>query len=242
MRRPYKLFTLSAMLMLVACNAPTEVSQPTDVPTKKVLLTNDSPAEINPQEMFISIGGREQARDAVVAHVADITNLSLPTGEWNFQDQTPQNPDEGFTRLFTKGPWVVQVSAPASSTEPMEYSVVVDNVSAIIRWEGRVDSYGIIVETNFIQGTQPESPEKAEESSWIGVIISNLPGSQFEDYFQAMDQNGTRYGIDGADDAIKRKLIFYRDTGTAVQVWGILQKDIPDAYGAQILVTRIEPY
>ena len=57
-----------------------------------------------------------------------------------------------------------------------------------------------------------------------------------------MDQNGTRYGIDAASDVLKEQFISYRDTGVAVQVWGVLQKDVPDAYGAQILVTRIEPY
>jgi hypothetical protein len=57
-----------------------------------------------------------------------------------------------------------------------------------------------------------------------------------------MDQNGTRCGIDGTDDTIKAQLSSYRDTGTVIQIWGIFQKDVPDAYGAQILVTRIEPY
>lgn len=233
---------LPFMLILVACSGPIGARQVTDVPTKEAMLTDETPAEIDSQEMVFLIGGHEQARDVIAAHVADLADLPLPVGEWSFHDQTQQSADEGATKLFTNGPWVVQVSAPAILTEPVEYFVIVDHISAIIRWEGQVDSYGNIVETDFIQGIQPESPDKSEESSWIGVVISNPRGSQFDDYFQAMDQDGTRYGIDGADDVIKGKLISYRDSGTAVQVWGIFQKDIPDAYGAQILVTRIEPY
>ena len=57
-----------------------------------------------------------------------------------------------------------------------------------------------------------------------------------------MDQNGTRYGVEGVDEAIKSQLASYRDTGVIIQVWGILHKDVPDSYGAQSLVTRIEPY
>jgi hypothetical protein len=124
----------------------------------------------------------------------------------------------------------------------MEFSVTVDHMSAIIRWEGTVDSFGIIVETNFVQDSLFESPEKPGEPSWIGVIVSTPTGSQFEDYFQLMDQNGTGYGIDGAGDALKKRLISHRDTGIVIQVWGMLQNDVPDAYGSQILVTRIEPY
>lgn len=74
------------------------------------------------------------------------------------------------------------------------------------------------------------------------MVVSNSPGSQFDDYFQLMDQNGTRYGVEGVDEAIKSQLVSYRDTGIIIQVWGILHKDVSDAYGAQILVTRIESY
>jgi len=236
MQKKITLFTLSALLMLAGCSAPGGVYQPTDVPEKEVQSISEAPVAINSEEMY----GLEQARDVAVAHVVELAGLPVPDGEWSPLGLTQQNPDEDFSEMFTNGPWVVQISVPTMTTEPVEYYVVVDHMSAIIRWEGRVDSYGNIVETNFIQGTQPDVPEESDEPSWIGVIVSNPPGSQFDDYFQMMDQNGTRCGIDGADDAIKEQLVSYRDTGTAVQIWGTLQKDIPDAYGAQILVTRIE--
>ena len=238
MQKTFTLFALFTMLMLVSCNASTEADQSTDSREEGVLPISEAPAAINSDEMF----GHEQARDVAVAHVVGLTGLPVPAGEWSSLDQIQQTQDEDFSEIFANGPWVVQVSAPALSTEPIEYSVVLDHMSAIIRWEGRVDSYGNIVETTFIQGTQPDAPEEADEPTWIGVIVSNPLGAQFEDYFQMMDQNGTRCGINGADDTLEEQLISYRDTGTVIQVWGILQKDVPDSYGTQILVTRIEPY
>lgn len=233
---------MSVMLLLVACNNLVGADQPNGVDSKDVLLTKVPIEESTSQGMLFPVSGHEQARDIVVARVAEITGLPLPAGEWVFQDQTEQNPDKGLTWLFTSGPWVVQVSAPAISPEPMEFSVTVDHMSAIIRWEGTIDSFGNIAETNFIQGTQPESPVKPEESSWVGVVVSNPPGSQFDDYFQLIDENEIRYGIDGMDDLLKEQLASYRDSGVVIQVWGLLQKDVPDAYGVQILVTYVEPY
>lgn len=57
-----------------------------------------------------------------------------------------------------------------------------------------------------------------------------------------MDQKLTRYGVTGADETAEEQLISYRDTGVVVQVWGILQEDVPDAYGVQVLVTCVELY
>ena len=235
-------FVIESILILTACSNQLAANSQEESQVENGEQKSSSNEEIPTQEMLFPVGGYEQARDIVVAHVAELTGLPVPIGEWVFQDKTQQNPEEEPSWLFTNGPWVVQVSAPAIAPEPVFYTVTIDHMSAVIRWEGTIDSFGNISETNFIEGSQPASPEKPGEPSWIGVILSNSPGSQFDDYFQLMDQNGTRYGIDGVDDAIKSKLISYRDTGVVIQVWGILQKDVPDAYGAQILVTRIEPY
>ena len=83
-----------------------------------------------------------------------------------------------------------------------------------------------------------------EVEDWVGVVVSNPEGAQFDDYFQMMDQNGTRVGISGsvgaASDDINAQLASLRDTGTVIHVWGIIRHDVPDAYGAQIEVTRLE--
>ena len=79
----------------------------------------------------------------------------------------------------------------------------------------------------------------APVEDWVGVVVSNPAGAQFDDYFQMLDQNGTRVGIAGFD-AIGEQLVALRDTGTVIHVWGILRHDVPDAYGSQIEVTRLE--
>jgi hypothetical protein len=230
---------LAGIFLISACGISSEVVQP----TQAVALPEQ--AEVVSEMPAISefvVQGNEQARDVALAYVAEKAGLPLPDGDWAFKDQTSQGPADATTWLFTNGPWVVQVSAPAIAPQQVVYSITVDHMSAIIRWEGTVDSFGEIVEQNFIQGSQPESPEKPDELSWVGVVVSNPPGSQFNDYFQLMDQNGTRYGITGADEMLEEQLISYRDSGVAIQVWGILRKDVPDAYGVQITVTHIEPH
>lgn len=233
------LICLTGIFLLSACGVKPEAVQPTEeialpVQTKVV---EDTPAVSE----FI-VQNCEKARDVVVAHVAERAGLPLPDGEWALQDPTSQGPADASSWLFTNGPWVVQVSAPAIASQQVMYSITVDHMSAVIRWEGTVDSFEKIVEQNFVQGSQPEPPQESAESAWVGVVVSSPEGAQFDDYFQTMDQNGTRYGIDGADETTKEQLISYRDTGIVIQVWGVLQKDVPDAYGIQISVTRIEPH
>lgn len=240
MQKIIMLFTVLVMLFLAACSSLAVAVQPTEFSSKGV---SDKPTpEVATQTELFPVSVHEQARDLVVAHVAELAGLSLPEGAWTFQDQTPQGLVNSSTWLFTNGPWVVQVSAPVVAPQQTVYEVTVDHMSAVVRWEGTIDSYGNIVETSFVHGTVPESPKTPEELSWIGVLVSNPPDAQFDDYFQTMDQNGTRYGVDGADDVIREQLSAYRDTGVTIQIWGSLQKDVPDAYGIQILVTRIAPY
>jgi putative hemolysin len=86
----------------------------------------------------------------------------------------------------------------------------------------------------------PETADTVEAvEDWIGVVVSNPEGAQFDDYFQMMDQNGTRVGIAGFGE-IGEQLVALRDTGTVIHVWGVIRRDVPDAYGAQIEVTRLE--
>jgi len=228
---------MSVMLFLGACGGQVAAFGPT--PTSSVVPPT---VEVKAQGEMFPINVHEQARDVALAYVAERAGLPLPDGEWAFQDQTPQDSMGISTWLFTNGPWVVQVSAPVLAPQSTVYSITIDHISAIIRWEGTVDSFGEILETNLIQGPSPEVPNLSDENSWIGAVVSNPPGSQFDDYFQVLDQNGTRYGIDGGNDAIREQLSKYRDTGVLIQIWGNLQKDVMDAYGTQILATRVEPY
>lgn len=89
-----------------------------------------------------------------------------------------------------------------------------------------------------------EAPEEITEpvEGWIGAMVSNPAGAQFDDYFQMLDQNGSRFGISSLDPLLEQELEALRDTGQLIQVWGVLRRDVPDAYGTQIEVTRIADY
>ena len=88
---------------------------------------------------------------------------------------------------------------------------------------------------------QPEPPEIVEKvvENWVGVVVSIEGKAQFDDYFQVMNQEGTRVGIWG-EGALGSQLETLRDTGTVIHVWGLIRYNVPDAYSAQIQVSRIE--
>jgi len=93
-------------------------------------------------------------------------------------------------------------------------------------------------------GPQAGEPLEVEDvtepvEDWVGVVVSNPEGAQFDDYFQLLDQGSLRVGITGAG-AIGEQLIALRDTGTTIHVWGVIRHNVPDAYGSQVEVTRLE--
>lgn len=76
--------------------------------------------------------------------------------------------------------------------------------------------------------------------NWWGEIVSNPPGSQFDDYFQRQIVDGGQYGIESLNPDIQAQIVALRDTGTTVHVWGTLHHDVPDYNANQIQVTQIE--
>lgn len=105
----------------------------------------------------------------------------------------------------------------------------------------RMDAYNIQIEVTRFEVYDPSSDNSTQlVDDWWGVMVSNPDGSQFDDYFQMLDQNGTRYGIDSLDEGIRQQLIALRDTGKIIRVWGMLLQDAIDAYGGQIQVTLFE--
>ena len=117
---------------------------------------------------------------------------------------------------------------------------------------GVPDAFGSQIEVTRVEGVgdplaPPLAPTPVPEQGatepvqdWTGVIVSNPPGSQFDDYFEWQSVVGGRYGIDSLDEGIRQQITALRDTGTTVRVWGTLHRDVPDMNGTQIQVTRLD--
>ncbi|MBN1875257.1 MAG: DUF333 domain-containing protein [Anaerolineae bacterium] len=98
-----------------------------------------------------------------------------------------------------------------------------------------------ILITHLTVDEKPEAPEIVTESvdNWVGVVVSIEQNAQFDDYFQMLDQNGSRFGIWGEED-LGVQIEALRDTGTVIHIWGQVRYNVPDAYNTQIAVTRLE--
>ena len=185
----------------------------------------------------------EQARDIAAAHAAWRAGIPAPEGSWTSQDTTPAGLVGASSFSYTLGPWVVEISAPVTVPAERVFTVTVDHMIETFRWEGSVDAAGRVSESTFITGTPAPQPGDPEETfaSWVGVVVSAPPGSQFDDYFQMLDQEGTRCGIDSLDEAIRNQIEAFRDSGVLLRVYGHMEEGI-DAYGMQLLVVRLEVY
>jgi len=81
-------------------------------------------------------------------------------------------------------------------------------------------------------------PEPVE--AWEGVIVSNPPAAQFDDYLVLSGDFPVGFGLSSLDPALATQLESLRDTSVTARVWGQLRTGVPDAYGSQIEVTRVE--
>jgi putative hemolysin len=85
-------------------------------------------------------------------------------------------------------------------------------------------------------------PGTSEEiADWWGVIKSNPPGAQYDDYFERQDLGQIIYfGIDSMDPVVEVQIEALRDSGKIVHLYGTLLSNVPDSNGSQIQVERIE--
>ena len=95
--------------------------------------------------------------------------------------------------------------------------------------------------TATLEETTPTNEIADDVDEWRGLIKSTSPGAQFDDYFERRDLGQVvNYGIDARDPAVQAQIVALRDTGRTVHLWGTLLTDVPDAYGSQVQVERIE--
>ncbi len=110
---------------------------------------------------------------------------------------------------------------------------------------------GIVVEvTSTASGGNPGDnasggympPGTSEEiADWWGVIKSNPPGAQYDDYFERRDLGQIIiFGIDSFDPVVQAQIEALRDSGKIVHLYGTLLSNVPDSNGSQIQVDRIE--
>ncbi|MBN1581791.1 MAG: hypothetical protein JXA89_13890 [Anaerolineae bacterium] len=87
----------------------------------------------------------------------------------------------------------------------------------------------------YVRDLEPEPVE-----GWEGTLVSNPPGAQFDDYFVLHGRFGVAYGLHSLDADVQAQIEALRNTGTSFRVWGVLRCGVPDAFGSQIEVSRIE--
>lgn len=91
----------------------------------------------------------------------------------------------------------------------------------------------------------PEQSEPEPVDAWVGRVVSQSPGAQFDDAFVLSGDYPVWFGVAsqiGADGwpTYDQALVDLRDTGADVTVWGDLLCGVPDANGCQIQVARME--
>lgn len=89
--------------------------------------------------------------------------------------------------------------------------------------------------------TPPLTPAPDTElvEGWVGSVHSLPPEAAYDDYFHAQSPSG-QYGIASHIEHLARKLESYRDTGTVIRIWGVLDHGVADYGNTRILVARIE--
>ena len=84
------------------------------------------------------------------------------------------------------------------------------------------------------------APASELVEGWTGVIRALPAGSSADDFFDAQ-QPGGQYGLGAVMPRLQEEIVAYREAGTPVRIWGMLDHGVSDYGGTRIVVTRIEP-
>ena len=103
-----------------------------------------SESKVNPPGTILS---EENAREAVMQHITAVYELP-GYGEWTDQGSSPTDTNT-VVRVYTSGPWVVEVELVPAAPLVASYHVTADHLQEEIRWEGDISYQGEIMEGNF---------------------------------------------------------------------------------------------
>lgn len=104
------------------------------------------------------------------------------------------------------------------------------------------DDYGgsrLVVQRLAIEApTATPVPESVLVEGWIGTIHAAKAGAAYDDYIAVRSPEGS-HGLSSPMPAIEAELAALRDSGTVVQVWGVLDYGANDYGGTRLVVTRL---
>jgi putative hemolysin len=190
----------------------------------------------------VNVPDPTRARQAVLDYIWQHHDRAAPAPgtTWVEENITPEGLVGSSVYRYTAKDWTITVSYPIVAPEAVVYQVTLTSQVPRLCWEGTVDATGQVTEL----GAPAPAPAPAETwaesvEDWTGVIVSNPPGSQFDDYFEWQSFEGGQYGIESLDPNLQAQLASLRDTGQTVRIWGTLYHNVPDYNATQIQVTRI---
>jgi hypothetical protein len=220
-----------AALTTTGCNFSQLLSSDTPTPIIPAVIVTDVPTE-EPFD-FLQAG----ARDAALAYIKTTYPRYAPPEnlDWKVEEITPEGLVGSSTFRYTAEDWVITLTAPVVAPEAVIYHVEVTNEISSFRWEGKVDAESKVTEISSIGGG-------TDVVGWLGYVLSTPEGAQFDDYVVILPEGVGEFGIEGAQDAIDAEIIALRDheePGKYAHFWGVLNCDVPDYSGCQLLVDQI---
>jgi hypothetical protein len=177
------------------------------------------------------------ARDAALAYIQEKYPTLAPALDlsWSFENITEQGLVGSSSFKYSTETWMITIKAPVVAPDAVIYHIEVVNEGSPFRWEGEVDASGIVTEISSTGGGVPVV-------GWLGYVVNTAQGAQFDDYVVFMPEGVGEFGIEGVDESVNAIINDLRDKdepGKYAHFWGMLNCDVLDYGGCQLLVTRI---
>jgi serpin B len=147
--------TLTLLLLLAALVA--SACAPATAPPRPSPLATPEPGQVPAPDPA-------NGRDAALAYLGQHYDLALPPDPaWDEEVVTPDEAVGAHAVEYTTGgsDATVEVSMPVVAPQNVVYTVVVDDPATGLRWEGKVDAYGNVTETDLPLGERETAPQVA---------------------------------------------------------------------------------